>query len=161
MISSGRLRNFGILNTSHLRNVIEKSTHQHFKLLGIIWTFHSPRETQAVMQRLCICLFGTPTSGLQLNRTNNFHSDDSVAYGKTFSWINSQVHVKHWTSLRFWIDQTFAQLTLYYNVLKTTESETKIWITKNEIGVFPTFHETTADLAGWPHNIGFYTWSKV
>lgn len=41
------------------------------------------------------------------------------------------------------------------------ESEIKIWIIKNEIGVFFIFYEIIVDLVGWFYNIGFYMWLKV
>ena len=87
--------------------------HQHFELLGLIWTLHSPRETQdyAKITRL-FCMEYLPQIFNSADQTNSYHSDDSVACGETFSWINAQVHVKHWNSLRFWIDETFCTTNL-------------------------------------------------
>ena len=82
-----------------LSNVIEKKRciqHQKFELLSIIWTLRSRRETQdyAKIMHLFYMEY-IPQTFNSTDQTNNYHSDDLAGYGETFSWINAQVHVKH------------------------------------------------------------------
>ena len=89
---------------------------------------YSPRETQdyAKIMHLFYMEY-IPQTFNSTDQTNNYHSDDLAGYGETFSWINAQVHVKHFGKVCISEStRLFAKLTLYYNVLKTTESETKI-----------------------------------